>query len=72
MALIYHVLDDVSNAQRLLEMVKELNRELNVSLDGAVNLLHQMANNPPTDEQMKQLDLFTMCSKILEQVILLI
>ncbi len=55
MALIYHVLDDVYNAQRFLEMVAELNRELDVSLDGAVDLLHQMVNNPPTEEQMKQL-----------------
>lgn len=55
MAIIYPILDDVYNAQRLLEMVAELNRELNVSLDGAVDLLHQMVNKTPTDEHMKQL-----------------
>ena len=55
MAIIYPILDDIYNAQRLLEMVAELNRELNVSLDGAIDLLHQMVNKPPTDEQMKQL-----------------
>ena len=36
-------------------MVAELNRELNVSLDGAIDLLNQMVNKPPTDEQMNQL-----------------
>ncbi|MCG7343242.1 hypothetical protein MHZ92_03790 [Sporosarcina sp. ACRSL] len=55
MELIYPILDDVYNAWRLLEMVAELNRELDVSLDGAIDLLHQMVNQPPTDEQMKQL-----------------
>jgi len=63
MAIIYPLLDDIYNAERLFEMVVELNRELNVSLDSAIELLHQMVNKPPTDEQMKQLrlihDVFT-------------
>ena len=49
------ILVDIYNAQRLLEMVAELNRELNVSLDGAIDLLNQMVNKPPTAEQMNQL-----------------
>ena len=36
-------------------MAAELNRELNVSLDGAIDLLNQMVNKPPTAEQMNQL-----------------
>ena len=55
MAIIEPILVDVYNAQRLLEIVAELNRELNVSLDGAIDLLNQMVNKPPTDEQMNQL-----------------
>ena len=54
-AIIYPILDDIYNAQRLLEMVSELNREFNVSLDGAIDLLRQMESKAPTDEQMKQL-----------------
>jgi len=49
------ILVDIYNAQGLLEMAAELNRELNVSLDGAIDLLNQMVNKPPTAEQMNQL-----------------
>ena len=55
MVLIDPILEEVYNAWNLLEMVAELNRELDVSLDGAVDLLHQMVNKPPTEDQMKQL-----------------
>lgn len=49
------ILVDIYNAQGLLEMAAELNRELNVSLDGAIDLLNQMVNKPPTAEQMNHL-----------------
>ncbi|MFC5602009.1 hypothetical protein [Sporosarcina koreensis] len=55
MAIMYPILDDVYNAQRFLEMVAELNREIYVSLNDAVDLLHQMVNKPPADEQLGQL-----------------
>ncbi|WP_432360412.1 hypothetical protein [Sporosarcina sp. UB5] len=55
MALIYKILDDIYNAERLFEMVGELNRELSISLDGTIDLLHQMVNKPPTAKQMNQL-----------------
>lgn len=55
MAIMEQILEDIRNAQQLLEMVSELNRELNVSLDSAIELLNQMVNNPPTAEQMNQL-----------------
>ena len=55
MAIIEPILVDILDAQRLLELVAELNRELNVSLKGAIDLLNQMVNNPPTAEQMNQL-----------------
>ena len=55
MATIEPILVDILNAQRLLELVGELNRELNVSLNGAIDLLNEMVNKPPTAEQMKQL-----------------
>ncbi|MFC5605125.1 hypothetical protein [Sporosarcina koreensis] len=49
------ILADVYNARGLLEMVAELNPELNVSLDGAIDLLNKMIKIPPTVEQMDQL-----------------
>ncbi|MCG7343715.1 hypothetical protein MHZ92_06195 [Sporosarcina sp. ACRSL] len=49
------ILVDIYNAQGLLETVAELNRELTVSLDGAVDLLNSMFRKPPTAEQMNQL-----------------
>ncbi|MFJ7828505.1 hypothetical protein [Psychrobacillus sp. NPDC096623] len=55
MAIIEPILVDIGNAQHLLEMVLELNRELNVSLDSTIDLLNQMVNNPPTAMQMNQL-----------------
>jgi hypothetical protein len=55
MAIIEPILDDIGNAQHLLERVLELNRELNVSLNSAIELLNQMVTNPPTAEQMNQL-----------------
>lgn len=54
-AIIEPILDDVEDAHYLLEVFLELNRELNVSLDGSIDLLYQMVNNPPTAEQMNQL-----------------
>jgi len=56
-AIIGPILDDTFNAERFLEMAAELNRELNVSLDGAIDLLYQMESKPPTAEQMNQLKL---------------
>ncbi len=55
MAIIEPILVDISNAQRLFGLIGELNQELNVSLNGAIDLLNQMVNNPPTAEQMNQL-----------------
>lgn len=49
------ILADLYNARGLLEMVAELNPELNVSLDGAIDLLNQMIKMRPTVEQMDQL-----------------
>lgn len=54
--LIEPILVDIYNAQGLLEVAAELNRELYVSLDGATDLLNQMINKPPTAEQMNQLE----------------
>lgn len=53
--LIEPILVDIYNAQGLLEVVAELNRELYVSIDGATDLLNEMINKPPTVEQMNQL-----------------
>ncbi|WP_342506023.1 hypothetical protein [Sporosarcina sp. FSL K6-2383] len=55
MTIIEPILVDVLNAQGLLGIVGELNQELNVSLDGAIDLLNQMVNKPPTAEQLNQL-----------------
>lgn len=55
MAIIEPILSDVRHAQGLLEIVAELNQEMNVSLEGVIALLNEMANNPPTVEQMNQL-----------------
>lgn len=49
------ILADLYNANSLLEMTVELNRALNVSLSGTIDLLHEMANHPPTAEQLNQL-----------------
>jgi hypothetical protein len=54
-AIIGPILDDTFNAERFLEMAAELNRELNVSLDSAIDLLNEMIIKPPTAEQMNQL-----------------
>ncbi|WP_153009904.1 hypothetical protein [Sporosarcina koreensis] len=49
------ILEGAYNAERLLEMAAELNRELNVSLDSTINMLNQLINKPPTADQMNQL-----------------
>ncbi|MER1957229.1 MAG: hypothetical protein ABS942_07610 [Solibacillus sp.] len=49
------ILADLYNANRLLEMATELNHALNVSLSGAIDLLYEMVNQPPTAEQRKEL-----------------
>ncbi|KOP71011.1 hypothetical protein AMS60_23435 [Bacillus sp. FJAT-21945] len=49
------ILVDLGNAQRLFETASELNPELSVSLDSALNTLNQMVINQPTAEQMNQL-----------------
>ena len=49
------ILVDIYNAQRLLDMTGDLNRELNISLGGVIDLLHQIVNTPPTAEQMTEL-----------------
>ncbi len=49
------ILADLYNANSLLEMTVELNRALHVSLSGTIDLLHEMANHPPTAEQLNQL-----------------
>lgn len=54
-AIMEPILEDAFNAERLLEMASELNRELNVSLDDTINMLNQLINKPPTAEQMNQL-----------------
>lgn len=51
------ILVDAENAQQLLDIVRELNPKLTVSVDNAVALLYQMVTNPPTAEQMDQLKL---------------
>lgn len=50
------ILIDVENAQGLLDIVKELNPNLTVTLDNAADLLYQMVSNKPTAEQMDQLN----------------
>ncbi|WP_313800377.1 hypothetical protein [Cytobacillus sp.] len=49
------ILADLRNAQILFETVGELNPALRVSITNVVDLLNQMAINPPTLEQMNQL-----------------
>ncbi|MCM3359614.1 hypothetical protein [Psychrobacillus sp. MER TA 171] len=50
------MIEDISNAERLLEMATNLNPELTVvSLANLINLLYQIDNKPPTSEQMNQL-----------------
>ncbi|NME05914.1 hypothetical protein [Psychrobacillus sp. BL-248-WT-3] len=49
------MLENISNAERLLKMATDLNPELNVSLANLINLLYQIDNKPPTSEQMNQL-----------------
>ena len=49
------ILADLYNANSLLEMTLELNPALHVSLSGTIDLLHEMANHPPTAEQLNQL-----------------
>lgn len=55
MLIIEPILADIYSAQELLNMSVELNRELNVSLDSAIDLLNQMVDKPPTTEQMNYL-----------------
>ena len=49
------MLEDISNAERLLEMATDLNPKLNVSLADLISLLYQIDNKPPTTDQMNQL-----------------
>ncbi|MEZ7172072.1 hypothetical protein [Sporosarcina sp. OR05] len=54
-AVLEPILIDVENAQRLFDIVRELNPKLSVSVDNATALLYQMVTNPPTAEQLDQL-----------------
>ena len=49
------ILSDLYDANRLLVMATELNSALHVTLSRPIDLLHEMANHPPTAEQMNQL-----------------
>ncbi|MDN4606231.1 hypothetical protein [Sporosarcina highlanderae] len=54
-AIIYPIIEDLYNAWGLLGTVEDLNRDLTISLEVAINLLNQMDSKPPTAEQMNQL-----------------
>lgn len=53
--IIYPVSADLGRAQRLFKTVHELNPDLHISFDHALDFLNEMERNPPTSEHMKQL-----------------
>ncbi|WP_339252327.1 hypothetical protein NSQ43_01120 [Sporosarcina sp. FSL W8-0480] len=54
-AIIYPIIEDLYNVRGLLGTVADLNRDLNISLNTAIDLLNQMDSKPPTAEQMIRL-----------------
>ncbi|MDW0118238.1 hypothetical protein QTL97_14995 [Sporosarcina thermotolerans] len=54
-AIIYPIIEDLYDAWGLLGTVADLNRDLTISLEVAIDLLNQMDSKPPTTEQMNQL-----------------